>query len=96
MTRRARSRRTGAALPAVEFAGVRFANPVLTASGTAGHGAELAGMVALDVLGGVVSKSLYHEPWSGNRAPRLAETASGMINAVGLQGPGVQRWVDED
>lgn len=83
-------------LPPVEFAGAVFRNPVLTASGTAGHGAELGGTVRLERLGGVVTKSLYHSPWAGNPAPRLSETPSGMINAVGLQGPGIRWWLEHD
>lgn len=71
-------------------------NPVLTASGTAGHGAELAGYVDLNRLGGVVVKSLSAEPWPGNPGPRVHETPAGMLNAVGLQGPGMARWLQED
>lgn len=83
-------------LPPVEFGGGLFRNPVLAASGTAGHGAELAGMVRLERLGAVVTKSMYHSPWAGNPAPRLAETPSGMLNAVGLQGPGMRHWIERD
>jgi dihydroorotate dehydrogenase (NAD+) catalytic subunit len=71
-------------------------NPVLTASGTAGHGAELAGAVDLATLGAVVAKSLAPYPWSGNAAPRLHAVPAGMVNAVGLQGPGVAAWRDDD
>jgi hypothetical protein len=67
-------------------------NPVLTASGTAGHGAELGRYVDLASLGAVVVKSLAAEPWPGNPAPRVHETAAGMLNSVGLQGPGVDAW----
>lgn len=70
--------------------------PVLTASGTAGHGAELANYFDLSSIGAVVVKSLRHEPWSGNPAPRVHSTAAGMINSVGLQGPGVATWLAED
>jgi dihydroorotate dehydrogenase (NAD+) catalytic subunit len=75
---------------------VSLPNPVLTASGTAGHGDELAAYVDLSQVGAVVVKSLSAEPWSGNPAPRVHETAAGMINSVGLQGPGVPRWLVEE
>src|SRR5215213_9320111 len=68
----------------------------MTASGTAGHGAELAGYLDLSRLGAVVVKSLSAEPWAGNPPPRLAPTAAGMLNSVGLQGPGVGKWLAED
>jgi dihydroorotate dehydrogenase (NAD+) catalytic subunit len=71
---------------------VALANPVMTASGTAGHGDELAAYVDLGRLGAVVVKSLSADPWPGNPAPRVHATPSGMINSVGLQGPGVEAW----
>jgi dihydroorotate dehydrogenase (NAD+) catalytic subunit len=71
-------------------------NPILTAAGTAGHADELAAYGPLDRLGAVVVKSQSVEPWPGNPAPRLHQTSSGMINSVGLQGPGIHAWVDED
>src|SRR3954451_812083 len=71
-------------------------NPVLTASGTAGHGAELGDAVDLGALGAVVAKSLAPYPWSGNAAPRLHAVPAGMVNAVGLQGPGVAAWLADD
>jgi len=70
--------------------------PILTASGTAGHGAELANYFDLSEIGAVVVKSLRHEPWAGNPAPRVHSTAAGMINSVGLQGPGVEAWIADD
>jgi len=70
--------------------------PVMTASGTAGHGAELAPYVDLAGLGAVVVKSLHASPWEGNPALRVTETAAGMLNSVGLQGPGVAAWLDDD
>ncbi|HVX16923.1 MAG TPA: dihydroorotate dehydrogenase [Acidimicrobiales bacterium] len=73
--------------------GVRFPNPVMTASGTAGHGAELRHFFDLSALGGVVVKSLAAFPWEGNAAPRVHETPGGMLNSVGLQGPGVESWL---
>lgn len=73
---------------------VALPNPVLTASGTSGHGAELASYMDLASLGAVVVKSLGVGPWAGNPAPRVHETPAGMLNAVGLQGPGVAAWMD--
>ncbi|HLY81710.1 MAG TPA: dihydroorotate dehydrogenase [Acidimicrobiales bacterium] len=75
---------------------VTLPNPVMTASGTAGHGAELAAYMDLSTLGAVVVKSLSPEPWPGNPAPRVHETAGGMLNSVGLQNPGVAAWLDEE
>jgi dihydroorotate dehydrogenase (NAD+) catalytic subunit len=71
-------------------------NPVMTASGTAGHGAELSAYLDLSALGAVVVKSLAAFPWEGNPPLRVHETAAGMINSVGLQGPGVEAWLAED
>ena len=71
-------------------------NPVMTASGTGGHGAELAPYIDLGRLGAVVVKSLSAEPWAGNPPPRVTETGSGMLNSVGLQGPGVAAWLAHD
>jgi dihydroorotate dehydrogenase (NAD+) catalytic subunit len=74
---------------------VTLPNPVMTASGTAGHGIELANHLDLGRLGAVVVKSLAHFPWDGNPGPRLAPSAAGMVNSVGLQGPGVPAWVTD-
>ncbi len=71
-------------------------NPVMTASGTAGHGHELADHLDLALLGAVVVKSLHAEPWDGTPAPRVHATPSGMLNSVGLQGPGVEAWLEHD
>ena len=83
--------------PAVDLAtsvgSVRLAGPVMTASGTAGHGAELGRYFDLSSIGAVVVKSLSAEPWAGNPAPRVHETAGGMLNSVGLQNPGVDAWL---
>ncbi|MBW3615970.1 MAG: dihydroorotate dehydrogenase [Actinobacteria bacterium] len=68
----------------------------MTASGTAGHGAELSRYVDLGALGAVVVKSLSAEPWKGNPPPRLHESGAGMLNSVGLQNPGVQYWLEEE
>ena len=73
--------------------------PVMTASGASGHGAELAPYGRLGDLGAVVVKSLSDKPWPGNPAPRLhplRDAAAGMINSVGLQGPGTESWLVED
>ena len=78
----------------VSVGSVTLANPVMTASGTAGYGTELAGSFDLSALGAVVVKSLAAFEWAGNPAPRLRPTAAGMLNAVGLQGPGVPYWLD--
>lgn len=75
---------------------VALPNPIMTASGTAGHGDELGGYVDLGSLGAVVVKSLSADPWPGNPAPRVHETPAGMINSVGLQGPGVRHWLEEE
>ena len=75
---------------------VALPNPVLTASGTAGHGAELAAYVDLSSLGAVVVKSVAPGPWPGNPAPRVHDTPAGMINSVGLQGPGVAAWIADE
>ena len=71
-------------------------NPVMTASGTAGHADELQAYLPLSELGAVVVKSLSVEPWPGNAAPRVHETPSGMLNSVGLQGPGLKGWIEDD
>jgi dihydroorotate dehydrogenase (NAD+) catalytic subunit len=75
-------------------ASLHLRNPVMTASGTAGHGVELAAYGDLSSLGAVVVKSLSAEPWAGNPAPRVHEVDGGMLNSVGLQGPGMQAWID--
>jgi dihydroorotate dehydrogenase (NAD+) catalytic subunit len=74
---------------------VELSNPVMTASGTAGHGAELAAYMDLSALGAVVVKSVSLEPWGGNPGPRLLPlpAAAGMLNSVGLQNPGVSAWL---
>ena len=78
----------------VTVGSVELHAPVMTASGTAGYGTELAGSLDLAALGAVVTKSLAAYEWPGNPAPRLHPTPQGMMNAVGLQGPGVQYWLD--
>lgn len=71
-------------------------NPVMTASGTAGHADELQAYFPLARLGAVVVKSLSVGPWPGNPAPRVHQTPSGMLNSVGLQGPGLEHWLSTD
>lgn len=75
---------------------VELPSPVMTASGTAGHGAELGAYVDLAALGALVVKSLAPFHWDGNPAPRVHATAAGMINSVGLQGPGLDAWLTEE
>jgi dihydroorotate dehydrogenase (NAD+) catalytic subunit len=75
---------------------IELRNPVMTASGTAGHGAELAAYLDLSQLGAVVTKSVSADPWPGNAAPRVYEAPAGMLNAVGLQGPGVAAWLTDE
>jgi len=75
---------------------VELPNPIMTASGTSGHGAELEAYFPLEQLGAVVVKSLSAEPWPGNPAPRLHEAGDAMLNSVGLQGPGITAWFADD
>jgi len=84
-----------APLLAVDAAGINFQNPVLLAAGTAGYGRELAKVVNLEALGGLVTKAVSLERRHGARAPRVAEFDGGMINAVGLANPGVEEVRDE-
>jgi dihydroorotate dehydrogenase (NAD+) catalytic subunit len=81
---------------AVRVGSVLLPNPVMTASGTAGHGAELGRHVDLSSLGAVVVKSLSAEPWDGNPPPRVHGTDGGMLNSVGLQNPGVEAWLADE
>ena len=80
----------------VNLAGVEMKNPVMTASGTFGSGAEYGEMVDLNRLGAVVTKGVANVPWPGNPTPRIAETYGGMINAVGLQNPGFDVFAKRD
>ena len=79
---------------AVTAAGIEFQNPVLLAAGTAAYGSELARVIDLDALGGLVTKAVSIERRHGARAPRVAEFEGGMINAVGLANPGVEEVRD--
>lgn len=80
----------------VKIAGVEFKNPVMTASGTFGSGAEYSEFVDLNQLGGVVTKGVANVPWAGNATPRIAEVHSGMMNAIGLQNPGIDVFCERD
>ena len=80
----------------VRVGSVELTHPVMAASGTAGHGAELSAYGALDSIGAIVVKSIAATEWAGNPAPRVHPIAQGMINAVGLQGLGVQHWIEHD
>lgn len=80
----------------VSIGSVHLSQPVLTASGTAGHCVELNSYFSMAEIGATVVKSLFATPWPGNPAPRLHPTPAGMINAVGLQGPGVPHWCETD
>ena len=78
------------------IAGVTFKNPVMTASGTFGSGMEYEEFVDLNRLGAVVTKGVANVPWPGNPTPRIAETKSGMLNAIGLQNPGIDLFIERD
>ncbi|MDC7291160.1 dihydroorotate dehydrogenase [Blautia schinkii] len=80
----------------VTLAGVELKNPVMTASGTFGSGVEYSEFVDLNLLGAVVTKGVANVPWTGNPTPRVAETASGMLNAIGLQNPGIDVFCERD
>ena len=80
----------------VNFAGITLKNPVLTASGTFGSGMEYSEFVDLNRLGGVVTKGVAVTPWEGNPTPRVAETTGGMLNAIGLQNPGLDVFLSRD
>ncbi len=80
----------------VEICGVKFSNPVIAASGTFGFGREFNEIYDISVLGGVCTKGLTLEPRSGNPVPRIAEGRSVILNAVGLQNPGVERFLEDD
>lgn len=80
----------------VNLAGVTLKNPVMTASGTFGSGAEYSEFVDLNNLGAVVTKGVANVPWSGNPTPRVAETTGGMLNAIGLQNPGIDVFCERD
>lgn len=80
----------------VTIAGVEFQNPIMEASGTFGSGMEYSEFVDLNKLGAVVTKGVANVPWPGNPTPRIAEVRSGMLNAIGLQNPGVDVFCERD
>ena len=80
----------------VDLCGVKFKNPVMTASGTFGSGEEYAEFVDLNKLGAVVTKGVANVPWEGNPTPRVAEVYGGMLNAIGLQNPGIDLFIERD
>jgi len=80
----------------INLAGVILDNPVMTASGTFGSGKEYGEFVDLNRLGAVVTKGVANVPWQGNQTPRIAETESGMLNAIGLQNPGIDVFCKRD
>lgn len=79
----------------VTLAGMELANPVIAASGTFGYGIEFEEIVALDQIGGFVTKGISLEPMAGNEAPRILQTAAGMLNAIGLQNVGVEEFIEK-
>lgn len=80
----------------VNIAGVEFKNPVMTASGTFGSGMEYSDFIDLNRLGAVVTKGVANVPWEGNKTPRVAEVYGGMLNAIGLQNPGIDVFLQRD
>ena len=88
----------GGLLPdlSVEIGGVKLKNPVMPASGTFGSGMEYAEMIDLNCLGAVVTKGVSNVPWTGNPTPRVTEVYGGMLNAIGLQNPGIEIFIKRD
>ncbi len=79
----------------VDIGGIKMKNPVMVASGTFGYGSEYAELVDLNRLGAIVVKGICMEPSAGNKLPRMVEVYGGLVNAIGLQGPGVQTFIDD-
>lgn len=79
---------------ALTVAGIKMINPVITASGTFGYGPEYADLVDLNALGAITVKGIRMDPWEGNPTPRMVEVPGGLVNAIGLQGPGVQVFLE--
>jgi dihydroorotate dehydrogenase (NAD+) catalytic subunit len=79
----------------VNLCGLEFRNPIVAASGTFGYGIEFGDVLSLDMLGGIVTKGLSRAPMPGNAAPRMVETAAGMLNAIGLQNVGVEAFIKD-
>lgn len=80
----------------INFAGLTFKNPVTTASGTFGSGLEYSEFIDLEKLGAVTTKGVANTPWPGNPTPRIVETHGGMLNAIGLQNPGIDTLIERD
>ena len=80
----------------VNLAGIKMKNPITVASGTFGYGREFAEYIDLNKLGGIVTKGTSLKPRPGNKPPRVCETPAGMFNAIGLQNPGVEHFINED
>src|SRR5271166_2132201 len=78
----------------VSFAGIELANPVIAASGTFGYGIEFEEIVSLERIGGFVTKGISLQPMPGHAAPRIVQTAAGMLNAIGLQNVGVEDFIE--
>ncbi len=81
---------------AVDFCGIQMKNPITVASGTFGSGMEFDELVDLNRLGAVTTKGVANKPWAGNPTPRVAETSAGMLNAIGLQNPGIDTFIERD
>ena len=79
----------------INLAGIRMKNPVMVASGTFGYGPEYAELVDLNKLGAIVVKGISLEPWGGNKTPRMVEVSGGLLNAIGLQNPGVKGFIEK-
>lgn len=79
----------------IQFAGIELTNPVIAASGTFGYGVEFEEIVDLEKIGGFITKGISREPMAGNAAPRIIETPSGMMNAIGLQNVGVKAFLEK-
>ena len=77
----------------MNFAGIELTSPVVLASGTCGYGRELEPFLDLSAIGGIVTKTITPEPRSGNEPPRVVETPAGMLNAIGLQNPGIEGFM---
>ena len=80
----------------IEFCGMKMKNPVTVASGTFGYGREFDQFIDLNKLGGIITKGTSLKPRAGNKSPRVCETASGMLNAIGLQNPGIEYFMNND